>query len=36
MNEDEMLLEESQRESEEVEFDDESVVDYDLDYTVQY
>jgi len=36
MNEDEMLLEESQRESEEVEFDDESAVDYDLDYTVQY
>ena len=36
MNEDEMLLEESQRESEEVEFGDESVVDYDLDYTVQY
>tara|TARA_Y100000356_G_C11258424_1_gene291775 strand:- start:1956 stop:2183 length:228 start_codon:yes stop_codon:yes gene_type:complete len=27
---------ESQRESEELEFDDSSVVDYDLDYTVQY
>ncbi len=27
---------ESQRESEELEFDDSSIVDYDLDYTVQY
>jgi|TARA_B100002019_G_scaffold33511_1_gene27551 hypothetical protein len=38
MNEDEMiqqLTEEFQRESEEIEFDDLSEVDYDLDYTVQ-
>ena len=28
--------EQSQRESEELEFDDSSIVDYDLDYTVQY
>lgn len=27
---------ESQRQSEEIEFDDQSEVDYDLDYTVQY
>ena len=38
MNEDEMiqqLTEEFQREYEEIEFDDLSEVDYDLDYTVQ-
>jgi hypothetical protein len=28
--------EQSQKESKEIEFDDQSEVDYDLDYTVQY
>jgi len=40
MNEEEMIQmlseDQSQRESEELEFDDLSEVDYDLDYTVQY
>lgn len=40
MNEEEMIQllseDQSQNESEEIEFDDFSEVDYDLDYTVQY
>jgi hypothetical protein len=40
MNEEEMIQllseDQSQKESEEIEFDDFSEVDYDLDYTVQY
>tara|TARA_Y100000004_G_scaffold156770_1_gene182062 strand:- start:552 stop:674 length:123 start_codon:yes stop_codon:yes gene_type:complete len=40
MNEEEMIQmlseDQSQKESEELEFDDLSEVDYDLDYTVQY
>jgi len=40
MNEEEMIQilseDQSLNESEEVEFDDFSTVDYDLDYTVQY
>ena len=40
MNEEEMIQmlseDQSQKESEELEFDDPSEVDYDLDYTVQY
>jgi hypothetical protein len=40
MNEEEMIQilseDQSLNESEEVEFDDFSAVDYDLDYTVQY